>query len=686
MNRLIRIRRANKKSANGSFDVLFPQTVTQNILRSENGGVLEESLLKYDRHLADKLSHMDRALSFGTPKALSIICKNRELVDNFAVLVTLHTTLESEPTLSYNGGEPANIVSTTGDNISGGQIEGSTLFVIWNAKLQKWFLINNDQTSAMTTVTIPVKTEYVYTATSNDETMIAVPGYNSSEDTIVINYSQTVLRPMIDYDTLVKGAIRLIGFSLKYGETLHFQITKYVETTRKGLFKYRIETRYETVISEGDNVSVFNVPNVGTDPSVVTVNYNQTILRQGIDYNLNSKGKLELHNLTLNTGELLHFTITNYIETSDARISSRGTFSYVIETNMVSYISKDDGVTKISLPDIGNDEYHVVVNHHQLILRNGIDYKIDKNGDLVLLNMVLDQNDMLVFTVTRYTEKAGILHANSGGSSGTHRYQLNVLHESYTATEDNVALINVPNFNHKRDHIAVIQNNHYLIQDMDYAIDELGNIVLLKKSLNIGDSIYFTILEGAMVDVPRFNISDASGNGKNLTVDISYSEINDFYTLMLRIPFRIEDAPTLKCIDGPAEPILGPNNEPIAGGNESGSFLYLVRNNLTKSWYSLGDSRLNMNSDNAPKVIMTGVSQFSGQLDDVVDNGYAETAIPHNLNMVPTKYDVTPCEPPSIVNGEIQTIGDIWCHADTKYLYVGNSGTSTSRFKWTIYQ
>ena len=367
-------------------------------------------------------------------------------------------------------------------------------------------------------------------------------------------------------------------------------------------------------------------------------------------------------------------------------MTSRGIYSYVIETNTVSYVSKEDGLTKISLPDIGNDEYHVTVNHHQMVLRNGIDYKIDENEDLVLLNMTLDKNDILVFSIMRYTEKAGILHANAGGSNGTYRYQLNVLHESYTATEDGVALITVPNFNHKRDHIAVIKDNHYLIQDMDYAIDELGNIVLLKKSLNTGESIYFTILEGAMVDVPRFNISDASGDGKDIHVDISYSEISDFYTLMLRVPFTVENAPTLKTVNGPAEPILGPNNEPIAGGNKTGSFLYLVYNKMNHSWYSLGDSRLNMNSDNTPKIIKTGISNFSGQINDVVENGYAETAVLHNLGTIPVKFEVTPCEHPSIKFGKVQPIGDIWCYADTKYLYVGNSGTSTSKFKWTIYQ
>ena len=61
MVRIFRMRRFNPKSLNGKFDYLFPQTLTTNILRSEDGGVLESDLVRYDRHLGDKVKHLRSA-------------------------------------------------------------------------------------------------------------------------------------------------------------------------------------------------------------------------------------------------------------------------------------------------------------------------------------------------------------------------------------------------------------------------------------------------------------------------------------------------------------------------------------------------------------------------------------------------------------------------------------------------
>ena len=70
MYRLFRMRRYNPKSINDKYDFLFPQAITTNILRNENGGVLESDLLQYDRHLEDSILHLNRALSSGSARAL----------------------------------------------------------------------------------------------------------------------------------------------------------------------------------------------------------------------------------------------------------------------------------------------------------------------------------------------------------------------------------------------------------------------------------------------------------------------------------------------------------------------------------------------------------------------------------------------------------------------------------------
>ena len=66
MNRFIRMRKYNPSSNSGKFDVLFPQTITTNILRSNDHSVLESDLDNYDRHLENPVMHLNRALSEGT--------------------------------------------------------------------------------------------------------------------------------------------------------------------------------------------------------------------------------------------------------------------------------------------------------------------------------------------------------------------------------------------------------------------------------------------------------------------------------------------------------------------------------------------------------------------------------------------------------------------------------------------
>ena len=161
MYQFIRMRRYNAKSTSGEFDYLFPQAITTNILRNENGGVLESDLLQYDRHLDNQVAHMNRALSSGTARALSVRFKDTVLTDGFPLLLTLHVGLECEPTLSFNGGEPHEIISASGDRIPGGQVEGTNIFLTWSEYLQKWILLSSDNFTDVTKVVLPVNCIYL---------------------------------------------------------------------------------------------------------------------------------------------------------------------------------------------------------------------------------------------------------------------------------------------------------------------------------------------------------------------------------------------------------------------------------------------------------------------------------------------------------------------------------------------
>ena len=288
-NRFIRMRRYNPKSTSGKFDVLFPQGMTENILRSENGGVLESDLLQYDRHLGDHVVHMNRALSTGTARALSVRIKDAVLTDCFPLLLTLHVGLECEPTLSFNGGEPHEIISASGDRIPGGQIVGSTIFLVWNATLQKWILQSSDNFTDVTKIVLPVESSYTYQAPGDDVTIIVIPGFNKKSDKLQVNYGQTILRAGIDYEFLhsANDTIQLLGFGLDAGDILYFTITTYITTAKRGHYRYELKAVDKVVTAMEDGTTVFQVPKEAEGAHSLVINYNQTILRNNLDYEFN---------------------------------------------------------------------------------------------------------------------------------------------------------------------------------------------------------------------------------------------------------------------------------------------------------------------------------------------------------------------------------------------------------------
>ena len=603
MNRIIRMRRYNPKSPSGRFDVLFPQTITTNVLRQNDGGPLESYLDCYDRHLENDIVHINRALSEGTARALSVRLKKTVLVDNFPLLLTLHTNLECAPTLKFNDGEEHEIISASGDTIPGGQQEGTVIFLVWKERLQKWVLLSSDNFTDVTKVVLPVDNEYVYEAQSDGESVFVIPGFNRKSDKLIVNYEQTILRQGIDYD-----------------------------------FDYRVNDTIEL-----------------------------------------------LEGITLDKGERLYFTITTYITTA-----KRGILKYDLVSRDYTVEITEDGIRDITIPVEARPEtaHSIVVNYNQTILRNGIDYTIADDKSKITLNFdpYIEIGNQIVFTITYFEEVNGEVVPNNWGATGNYRYALNVVHTSYKATENDIRVIPIPNYNPRRDHVSVIQNNHLFIYDVDYTIDEIGNVVLLGEHvLNVNDEIFFTILQGAMMDVPNFNVIQAEGqDGQHLLLNMSQSLLVDYYTLLVRLKYDIVTAPTAKCIDGPAIPICDCYGTPIPGGFKAGAYLWLCYSEPENVWYALSYSQYDISQFIPDHKVASGTAYFSGQSDTTAGN-LKETVIVHGLGVKPERIDIVPCEPPTAKpDGTLSVIGDIWSYADETNLYVGNSGDSTSKFSWTV--
>lgn len=623
---IVRIRKANIDTK--EWDLLYPYTSSQAVERPI-GGLQEDYNLVYDDHIIDSSKHVYRATSSGMPSNISVNVPNVSLVDQLAVIIKLHTDLSAEPTLSYNGEPAANIIASDGANISGGQIAGTSIMVIWLATQGKWLLVNNDLDNNTTHAVLPVVSYYTYTAKIDGETMIPVTGYERAEDKIDVNYNQTILQPGNHYTVLQDNSLMLLnGLSLMQGETVFITITKFVECIRRGFRKFTLDT---------SNVKI---------------------------------------------------DITEETKT-------------------------------LAVPEFGDGDYEMIINLNQTILREGIDYERDFGAKAINLlgERSFAPGDQIVYTISRYVEELG----NVGGilpSVGNYQQIVKPIYESFTATVDGTTRIIVPSYDPYRDDLVVVLDNYVLVgQGVDYSETVDGEIILIGRSLSEGDTIYFRIIKGMKLDATPYTIVNGTGDGKDILVSISDAGLWDNYTLAVKVPATIEEAPTLKLLDGPARNILDCSGEPLhAGAIVAGAYLMAIFNEQADCWYAINANvseaagfsmrsliRMSNSSDSSyTGPIATGYGNFSGAADKTIlaatassemdDDliGYYETVIPHNLGYTPTDYRVSPCEPPSAVSAEDGLfdayIGDIWITADASNLYIGNSGNATSKFQWFIYR
>ena len=601
MNWRFRMRRFNGTTR--EYETMFPQTLTENILRRDSGGVLESYLNQYDRHMDYPVFHFNRAISHGTHRHLRAWVPGKVLVDGFPLLLTLHTELDCEATLDLNETGPKPIINGAGERIPGGQIPGVVMLMVYSEIKQAWVMLSNDNYSDITRLVAPVEHEYWYQAQTDGETLVVIPEFNRhSMRMIYVNYGQTVLtyQKDFDYDWTKDDTVKFHTFSLMKGDVVQFKWNSYTVMARRGAHKYDIRDKAEHFEVKEDGQKVFELPSYAETAINVRIVYGQTLLREGLDYT--------------------HTNATNSIEIT------------------------------------GFETY---------------------KGDIVTAH------------ISMLTEVDGDLLPNNWGTKGTYRYSMHVLHGEYKSTEDNITVIPVPKYDHRRDEITVIRDNHMLVYDVDYAIDTLDQIVLLTGELMEGDELHWTILKGAMFDVPDFNVITASGNsGQHILVDIHDEVFCNFYVLLIKLTHDLQTAPTLKGINGPARPIADCFGNPVLEGYKAGSFLWCVFNEDNQTWYSLGHGQMDITSRFPTTLVDTGIANFLGNetKEQWYDSDHMdEVVIEHNLGVKPEGIDVTPIEPPNLdKHGKRTIIGDVWCNADEKYLYVGNTGDATSKFQWKV--
>lgn len=599
MNYIYRVNKWNESTKD--YDVLFPQTVTANVLRRDDGGVLETWLKGYDRHIVSEYPHLNHAVSHGDGhRHLLVNRDDASLVDGYPLLLRLHTNLDTEPTIDFNGSGPKYILNAAGERLSGGQAPGSSMFLLWNEKLDSWISLSQDGFGSMTKIMLPVVREYVHRVTMDGETLIVIPGFNHNEELLQLNYGQTILRYGIDYTYVheIRNAIQISGdFSLFKDDLIHCRITKFEAVSKRGNVRYEMEMKYHHVTIETDGQTEVVIPRKAQTANFIEVNYNQTILREGLDYDFN-----------------------------------------------------------------------------------------DERNRIILKNFALMKGEVLSFRVIRLVELNGDIKPGTIGSTGSYRYSYKVEYKEYTSDRDGTILIPVPDYDQRMDELTVILDNKLLIPNADYYIDTMDQVILVHDVLDAGKTIYFTLRKGVMAESPNFYRVEAKGqSGQHLSVDITDNQLCDFFTLAIRLSHDLQAAPTVKCINGPARPIVDAYGNPIGGGYKAGSFLWVVYNEKLETWYSMSHGQYDVSGHFRQNEEAEGIANFIGRVPRTVGDtrDYGEVIIPHGLSVAPSNIQIIPIEPPETdAFGRLAVIGDIWSHADDTYIYVGNTGNATSKFRW----
>ena len=581
---------------------MFPQSVTQNVLRQENGGVLENSLVEYDNHLANNLRHFNRATTTNTHhphlsshRFFDVSIEGVKLVDGFPLLLTMHTKVDAEPSISFNDGEYYPIVSASGNRIPGGQIAGTTILLVWNSNLMSWILMSTSDTNDITKIAIPSYSEYVYTATEDGENTFVVPGFDKNDCALEINYGQTILRRNKDFEFPVgtSNTVRLRNFSIEAGDRLVFRITSYEMVAKSSAVIYNIEVNDVDMVATSDGQSAFALPVEVQNANMVDFNYMQTVLRNGLDYEINGdRSQLTLKEFTLDEGE-------------------------VLVAHMFTLVERDANT----------------ISQHWNV-------------------------------------------------PGQYTYEIKTVHGSYTATEDNIIIVPVPGFLRSRDEIIPIFDNRVLVYDVDYNIDELNQIVLHDAyALNTGDVLHYTIFQGAIQDTPPFVIlTDTGANGQHLVLDTNYDLLRDGFTVVVKLKHRLVGAPTIKCIDGPAEPILDSFGAPVTGGYIAGSYLWCVYNEKKHIWYSMSHGHYDVSETMAAFEYAEGDANFIGGDVSYADLGpghIGEIAIPHGLHTTPTDVEIHPTGHPGFLENPYEK--------PTSEMVLGEAGDNVRWVQWALW-
>ncbi len=407
------------------------------------------------------------------------------------------------------------------------------------------------------------------------------------------------------------------------------------------------------------------------------VNLEETILVENIDYRFVPSSNNTIELLTVdnpNNNIILQFTITKFtLHTVPDKVK--------YELRTYNYMVAVQGTTTqyIAPPFNIEDVYSFELNYNQTILQNDIDYHIDTtNNTIVFDDITFTAGEVIIITASRFDAVAGDLDR---AQLSQEQHRLAAHHGVYTATVDNTRYINIPEFDAVTDEIMLIKDGSVYTLGDDYIIDDVGNIFITNTPLMVDERINYIIYKEIMTALPTYNPSKAIGSsGNQIILDIPYSSLTNFYTVLIKLKHDLMDNATIKTVDGPAEPLLNQFGQPIKGGPIADTYMWVTYDTVRHVWYSTGYDIKHPTSTK----FNSGINTFPGSNTHHNDGEELnERVIPHHLPSIPSRITIEPTGISYDSNGDPIEIGSVWYYADDTDIYVGNSGPSTTAFRWT---
>lgn len=217
-----------------------------------------------------------------------------ELEDLFVLTLRIKEELNPGATISFNGGEPLPIVMRDGEPLNIVVAPNNIIMLVYDKPNRKWVLLESTESALQAIVSITGQRLEVLSKETTQQ---------------FIEYERRVNEKFAAIDKANSEAIKHLTDS--FDEKLRETVASYEEKLAKlSAAPGNIVTCITNMVMDTDKVKgIPIIPEFDGHNDKLVVNYNQTILRPGVDYIITDTGIDFTDNITLALGDSIQFVV-----------------------------------------------------------------------------------------------------------------------------------------------------------------------------------------------------------------------------------------------------------------------------------------------------------------------------------------------------------------------------------------